>query len=113
MCKVRELCSQDSLCSSLTQALTVHAMNATPAMKDQMIEKLEGYLSGSMSHEDIREFAWNLADESPAEPAEHEKVYWSSVFSIIHLADEDHWIDGCTKRDLGRLCEQLKRAQSS
>jgi hypothetical protein len=86
------------------------AMNVTQAMKNEMVRKLESWLSGSLPHEDIREFAWSLAAESPAEPAGHEKLYWSAVFSIIHLADDDHWSDGCAQRDLGSLCELLKHS---
>lgn len=85
-------------------------MNVTQAMKNEMVGKLESYLSGSLSHGEIREFAWSLADESPRKPAEHEKMYWSAVFSIIHLADDDHWGDGCTQKDLGSLCELLKQS---
>ena len=84
-------------------------MNVTLEMKEEIIGKLESYLSGSLTHEEIREFAWSLADEIPAEPDSHEKVYWSAVFSIIHLADEGHWSDGCTERDLGNLCQQLQQ----
>lgn len=85
-------------------------MNVTQAMKNEMVKKLEGYLFGSLPSEEIREFAWSLADESPVEPEEHEKLYWSAVFSIIHFADHDHWGDGCAQRDLGSLCELLKQS---
>lgn len=87
----------------------VNCMHVTLAMKEEMVRKLENYLSGSLSHEEIREFAWRLAAESPAEPNHHDKLYWSAVFSVIHLADEGHWRDGCTQRDLGGLCRQLKQ----
>ncbi|MBB1361838.1 MULTISPECIES: hypothetical protein [unclassified Shewanella] len=76
--------------------------------KMELAEKLESYLSGKVGHEAIKSYAWSLSDESPKEPTANEKVFWSSVFSIIHLADDEHWEDGCTQRDLGELLIQLK-----
>ncbi|WP_417445482.1 hypothetical protein [Kangiella sp.] len=84
-------------------------MKITATMKQELITKLEDYLSGALTHDEIREFAWNLAEDSPKEPTKEENIYWSTVFSIIHLADDEHWNDGCTQKDLTDLCVKLKQ----
>ena len=79
---------------------------------EELIEKLEAYLSGSVTHDTISSYAWALSDQSPQKPEESEKVYWSTIFGIIHLADAEHWKDGCTQRDLGELCNKLKQTKA-
>ena len=83
-------------------------MEVSQTNRDKLAEKLEAYLSGQIDHETIRSYAWDLSHGSPEEPTESEKVFWSSVFSIIHLADDEHWSDGCTQKDLGECLNQLK-----
>jgi hypothetical protein len=77
----------------------------------EFIEKLEGYLSEKIDHDAIRSYAWGLSESSPNEPEGSDKIFWSSVFSVIHLADADHWKDGCTQRDLSKLLSELKKRQ--
>lgn len=84
-------------------------MNVTNEMKQELASKLEKYLSGLSSHEEISEYAWELSEKNPEVHPGSEKVFWSAVFSIIHLADDEHWKDGCTQNDLGNLCAQLKQ----
>ncbi|AQA17282.1 hypothetical protein BST95_02630 [Halioglobus japonicus] len=76
-------------------------------MKEELAAILEAYLSGRVGHEAIRSYAWELTDSVPAEPDKNSEPYWSAVFSIIHLADEEHWNDGFTKRDLNAALDQL------
>ena len=83
-------------------------MKITASMKQELITKLEGYLSRELTHDEIKEFAWNLVEDSPKETSREENIYWSTLFSIIHLADDEHWKDGCTQRDLTDLCVKLK-----
>ena len=73
-----------------------------------LIAKLERYLSGELSHDEISEYSWALADKAPDSIPEEDKEYWSCVFSIIHLADESHFKDGCTQKEVGVLLEKLK-----
>ena len=84
------------------------SMEVSQKNKDELAVQLEAYLIGKIDHECIRSYAWGLSDSSPREPSVSEKVFWSCVFSIIHLADDEHWNDGCTQRDLGELLNQLK-----
>ncbi len=72
---------------------------------------MERYLAGELSHDDISVYAWELADKAPHSIPDTDKIYWSCIFSIIHLADESHFKDGCTQKDLGELLEQLKASQ--
>ncbi|WP_351077572.1 hypothetical protein [Shewanella sp. CAL98-MNA-CIBAN-0140] len=88
------------------------SMEVSQINKMELAEKLESYLSGKIDHEAIKSHAWSLSDASPKEPTEAEKVFWSTVFTIIHLADDEHWKDGCTQRDLGELLIQLKGGNS-
>ncbi|PKG98092.1 hypothetical protein [Paraglaciecola sp. MB-3u-78] len=88
------------------------SMEVSQINKMELAEQLESYLSGKMGHEAIKSHAWSLSDASPKEPTATDKVFWSSVFSIIHLADDKHWKDGCTQRDLGELLIQLKGSNS-
>ena len=83
-------------------------MEVSQANRDKLAEKLEAYLSGQIDHDAIRSYAWDLSHSSPEEPTEPEKIFWSSVFSIIHLADDEHWSDGCAQKDLGKCLNQLK-----
>jgi hypothetical protein len=83
-------------------------MKVTIELQKELIEKLEANLAGAINHEDMQKHAWNCASYSPKEPPANESVYWEAVFSVIHLADEQHWCDGCTERDLSFLCKKLK-----
>jgi hypothetical protein len=87
-------------------------MKVTFEVQKELIEKLEAYLAGSLSHEDIQKLAWNYASHSPKVPNAKESNFWATVFSITHLADEQHWHDGCTERDLAVLCHELKKSTS-
>ncbi|OZY84309.1 hypothetical protein CBP51_13930 [Cellvibrio mixtus] len=87
-------------------------MKVTFEAQKELIEKLEAYLAGSLSHEDIQKQAWNYANHSPKVPTPKESNFWATVFAIIHLADEQHWCDGCTKRDLMIFCHELKMSIS-
>jgi len=78
-----------------------------------LIIKLESYLSGNIPHDEIREYAWDFAEESPKNPPAEDKPFWSTIFTIIHLADEEHWNDGCTQRDLESLLKTLKSGHST
>jgi hypothetical protein len=73
-----------------------------------LITKLEKYLSGEISHDEISKYAWELSEESPTSIPEQDKAYWSAVFSIIHLADSEHFKDGCSQKELGKLLKLLK-----
>ena len=64
----------------------------------KLIAKLESYLSGAIGHDEISEYAWTLTDHSKENPPKNERPFWSAVFTIIHLADEAHWNDGCTEK---------------
>ena len=79
--------------------------------KFPLIAKVEKYFAGEFSHDEISDYAWGLADKAPHSIPDEDKVYWSCVFSIIHLADESHFKDGCTQKDLGELLEKLKANQ--
>jgi len=80
--------------------------------REELVEKLDAYLSGQIDHETIQSYAWFLSDSAPKEPSVIEKDFWSSVFSIIHLADDKHWKGGSTQRDLGELLNQLRGSNS-
>ena len=84
------------------------SMEVSQKTKIELAEKLEAYLSGQIDHEAIKSYAWRFTESSPKEPSENDKAFWSSIFSTIHLADDEHWNDGCTQRDLGALLAQLK-----
>lgn len=75
-------------------------MKVTIEVQRELIEKLEAYLAGSLSHEDMQKHAWNYASHSPKAPTVNESIFWEAVFSTIHLADEQHWRDGYSERDL-------------
>ena len=77
-----------------------------------LIAKLESYLSGELSHDEIAEYSWSLADDVPELIPEENKEYWSCIFSIIHLADETHFQDGCTQKELRVLLEKLKQSNN-
>ncbi len=77
----------------------------------ELIRRLESYLAGKISHDEIREFAWGFADASPEDPPPDEETFWSCVFTVIHLADPEHWRDGCTQRDLTPFVELLREGK--
>ena len=81
------------------------------AQSPTLISKVESYLAGEIGHDAIREFAWGLADDAPTQPEAHEEPFWSCVFTIIHLADAEHWRDGCTQRDLGSFLRLLREGK--
>jgi hypothetical protein len=73
-----------------------------------LIQQIESYLAGEIDHIAMREFAWGFTERSPEKPPPDEESFWSCIFTIIHLADADHWRDGCTQRDLTQFLKLLR-----
>lgn len=73
-----------------------------------LIQRIESYLAGEIDHIAIREFAWGFTDRSPEKPPPDEELFWSCMFTIIHLADAEHWREGCTQRDLSLFLKLLR-----
>ena len=101
----------------LIQTLGV-CMNASEFLaefKPRLVETLRKYLGGELSHQDASDFSWsvisawenrNMVLSNPYQKGEH--VFWASIWSTQHLADEEHWKDGCTHRELGRYLHLLE-----
>jgi hypothetical protein len=83
------------------------------AETSNLIRMLELYLAGEIGHEAIRDFAWSFADSSPVKPPPDEESFWSCIFTIIHLADTEHWNDGCPQRDLPQFLVRLRDGRTS
>ena len=75
--------------------------------KAELANKIEDYLSGRIDHESIKSYAWKYAERSPKQPPDNDKVFWNSIFSIIHLADDEHWSDECTQKELSAFIFKL------
>jgi hypothetical protein len=79
-----------------------------------LLSTLRKYLSEEIPHSDASECAWSIIDawaESDIDPesayATGERVLWGAVWALQHLADEEHWSDGVTQRDLSPYLELI------
>jgi hypothetical protein len=75
---------------------------------------LEEYLAEGLSHSTASERAWSILEswtaagvnaKLPYVPGE--RVFWATVWALQHLADEEHWSDGITQRDLSSYLQLL------
>jgi hypothetical protein len=69
-----------------------------------LLQVLRNYDSGKIGHEEAREFAWAvIADcEESAVPRDaayttSEHAFWAAIWSVVHLADQEHWADNCAR----------------
>lgn len=85
----------------------------TTSAKSELLSKLGGYLQGAFSHDDISKFAWERVDSIPENPDPADARYCSAIFTIIHLADTEHWNDGTTQRELKLIVGQLREELDS
>ncbi len=81
----------------------------------QLVAQLSGYLSQKVTHEEIQSYVesvverWEKLNQEPNGPySEGEKELWCALWSIQHLASEDHWSEGVTQKDLGFLLNVLR-----
>lgn len=79
----------------------------TTSAKSGLLSKLRDYLHGVASHDEISQFAWERVESLPEQPRLADVRYCSAIFTVIHLADSEHWNDGCTKRELEQIVEKL------
>ncbi len=85
--------------------------------KSKLMEKLEEYLSNPSSHEEIQKYVWdeidageNIPSSEPYEQAE--EVFWATIWSLQHLADDDHIKLETTKTEFKTLLSLLKSGGS-
>ena len=79
-----------------------------------LIAQLSECLFQAITHEEIKSYAWSVIDKwkdlniDVSKPySEGEKELWCSIWSIQHLASEDHWLDGVAQKELGLLLKVL------
>ena len=72
-----------------------------------LISKIKSYLDAKITHQDMREFVdkifddWdNLQCDKTIDEVKGESSFWYALWTIQHLADEEHWKDGITKPEL-------------
>jgi hypothetical protein len=76
--------------------------------KIELARRIDQYLAGLISDDEISTFAWKITETLPKPPEQADALYCSTVFAVIHLASEDHWRDGVSLRELGPLANQLR-----
>jgi len=83
-----------------------------------LIETLRRYLAGNVTHSAASECAWSIIEawnkfdiSAQAKYAPGERVLWSTVWAVQHLAGEDHWSDGTVQRDLPSLLALLESGE--
>jgi len=81
----------------------------------QLIAQLSDYLNQKVTRHEIQSHVdsvfgkWEKLNHKSNKPySEGEKELWCSLWSIQHLASEDHWAEGVTQNDLGFLLNVLK-----
>ena len=81
----------------------------------QLRDNVKSYLSSKISHSDISIYAWKVIDDwavikeqVKSEPyIKGEQAFWACIWSIIHLANEEHEKDGLPQRELPKLLESM------
>ena len=74
-------------------------------------EEMKAYLAGSRSHQDMRELAWSKVNAPTARDI-LDKAYWNAVWTLQHVADEEHWKSGTTQRDVELAIKYLEDPSS-
>ena len=82
---------------------------------DELAGHLRRYVAGELSHSALQEQVERhfraFAEDSAwrASPyAAGERAYWCALWTVQHLADEEHWQDGLPQRDLSFLLPLLR-----
>ena len=77
--------------------------------RPSLLATLDSYLAGGLPHSAAQESAWLIIEAWMSAGLGHEESYvhaedtfWATVWAIQHLADEEHWSDGVTGRELSR-----------
>ena len=79
-----------------------------------LISKLESYIAGDCSHLSVQELIrrifnnWESVTNKDSQYQENEEEFWCAVWSVQHLATEDHWQDGVAQKDLTSILHTLK-----
>jgi len=76
--------------------------------KIELASRIEQYLAGLISDDEISTFAWKIIETLPENPERSDALYCSTAFTVIHLASRDHWHDGLCVKELGPLASQLR-----
>jgi len=79
----------------------------------QLADNIRRYVSTEISHKNVVTYAWKVIDDwsttderVKSEPyMKGERAFWACIWSIIHLANEEHWKDGLPQRELPKLLE--------
>ena len=78
--------------------------------RPKLIKYLKSYLSEKISHEEMQDYInyvfneWEKLNLNKQDSyAKNESAFWCTIWSTQHLADEEHWTDGITQRDLKEL----------
>lgn len=92
------------------------AAQFTARHQPKLLKVLEDYLEGHLRHSDASDCAWEIISEwgvsgvAPDSPfAEGERALWGTVWTLQHLADQEHWGQGITQRGLAPYFEILRR----
>jgi hypothetical protein len=87
--------------------------------KKTLMDMINGYLSGTVTHERIRNYVWDIIDDwlskknklksEPVAPGERE--FWAAVWMIQHIADQEHWEEGLPQKYFPELLTYLNGHQ--
>ena len=79
-----------------------------------LISKLTKYLTQGITHDAMKEVSWKIIEDweklniiDKKSVNDRERAIWACVFSSIHLCDDEHWNDGCTKETLAECLDFL------
>ena len=89
------------------------------AEKKKLISVIEGFLARRISSQVLTEFAWEVidrftsiaSDQLPPEKPD-EKAFWYAIWQIQHMSDNEHIVEGVTKKALDEALEFLKNTKS-
>jgi len=74
-------------------------------MLKQILEDIEKYLNHEITHDEMSERSWGYLEKENIKNS-----IKSHLLEIIHFADDIHWKDGITEREINRIKQEIKNS---
>jgi hypothetical protein len=74
---------------------------------EKLIQKLKEYSESNISHCDMQKYIDSIFDlwygldcDKTIEKSKEEEIFWHAVWTMQHVADEEHFKDGITQKEI-------------
>ena len=82
---------------------------------EKLKQKIEEYSESKLTHEEMQKYIDNIFDlwdnldcDKTVETSKEEEIFWHTVWTIQHVADEEHFKDGITQKEIANCMTYFK-----